>query len=181
MKYLAIGATAIFAGICVLALIIIGSIVSTLNTNTRLKNAVQAQMVVRDANFDKMWKVIEQKAAVTKASAKTRVDLVKALIEGRGAAMVKIVHESNPESAFSGKDYELLSGAIESQRQEFFREEKFLLSKYQEYANHREGAISGTILNLAGRGRLSPPITITSDKTKKAAESGEDNDTKLDI
>lgn len=178
---ISIGIVVIFAACITLLIIAVSTVISTLNNETAMRNGVVAQEKVRNANFDKMWKVIQEKTQITKASAETRKELVQSLVEGREATMIKIIHESNPESAFSGEDFAALSNAVESQRESLFREEKFLISKYQTYSTYFDSVFPNFVLSVLGRQKLDSPLQILSDRTNQAAESGIDNDTKLDL
>lgn len=175
---------AVFGTIIVLVavfLITVSTILTTLNKEAISKNAVIAQMDVREAYFDKMWKVISQRTQVTNVAKETRLKMVEELVAGRPGGFVRIVHESNPESLFDMKEFESLANAIEANRNGFFREQKELISLYQQYSNLFDMQPSGFILSLFGREKQEKPIIISSSSSKEVMESGTEDDVKLEL
>lgn len=123
-------------------LITVGYFVFT-NSEISLRETVNAQQEICEANHDKMFKVITQTAKVPDRfmdKARESFDSIyPKLIEGRyasdGDMLMKWVQESNPEfdlNAFSSL-YENVQIAIESNRQEFFMEQKKLIDLQREH------------------------------------------------
>lgn len=169
------------AGVIILLMIIAGYILGTLNTEAESKNLVAAEVKVIEAHFDKMWKVIEQKTQITKASAQLQKDLVKTLIEGRSGSFIKIVGEQNPQTAFSLEQFNSLSNAVESQREGFFREQEKaqILVKNNHVMFDQQPC--GFVLNLFGRKPVDDIQVISSTVTKGVIESGKDDNVKLEL
>lgn len=179
----ALGIIALVLGLTVFSIggCTVVTVLGTLNSEAQLKNGVKAQENVREAFFDKMAKKITQGTQITKASTTTQKELVKLLIEGRSATFIKIVNESNPAEAFSRSQYDKLYNTIEAERDGFFREQKALTSKYQEYANLYDQPVSGFVLKITGKQQYPEPMVISSDEAKAVRESGKDNKTELNL
>lgn len=153
--------------------------VSYENKNVELKNQVLAQQKSNEANFDKMYKVISQIAQVSEQYRETFKEVYPKLIEGRygnekGGALMKWVTESNP--TFDPRLYERLATAIESNREDFFVEQKKLIDINREHRN--------LLAKWPGSFFLNPSDTIhitivTSQKTGEAFKTGEENDINL--
>lgn len=181
MKYLGLVLVGMIACFVVCCIVTITFVVGILNTEVNLKNFVLAQEKVQSACYDKLWKKIEQETQITVASTKTQKELVNALVSGRQASFIKMITESNPTTIFNQEQFNRLSNTVASERDGLFREQKMLISKVQSYNNFRESAISGIVLNLAGRQAIPEPKLILSDKTDTATETGKDNQTKLGL
>lgn len=104
--------------------------VNAQNKHNTMKNAAVAQVEVRDANFDKMFKTIAQIAQVPEKAKDAFREIYTPLIEGRYSnddqVMFKFIKEQNPQFDFSL--YKDVSIAIESGRNEFFLEQKKMVS-----------------------------------------------------
>lgn len=181
MKYVGIGCIMFFLITMAFGILSITGIVGTLNNDATLKNRVAAQVDVRDAHFDKMFKVIAQRAQITKASSEVQVQLVESLVKGRAATFIKVVQEANPESAFDRSQFTELANSVEAQREDFFREQKLLIDLVREHHTLHDSFPSGFILSFAGRQKVAKPIIITSDTAKEAASSGSENEIELEL
>lgn len=157
------------------------SSVGVLNTDAKQKNQIEAQTETRNLFFDKLFKVISQKTQITKASSKQQKELVEALIQGRQGGFVKLIHESNPESAFSREQFTDLSNSVEAQREGFFREQKELLDLVRENHTLHDSVFSGFVLSISGRSKVESPTMISSEITKSVSESGEENNVDLGL
>lgn len=156
-------------------------VLGTLNTEAQSRNRVVAQVSVREAHFDKMWKVISQGTQITKASADLQRDLVKTLVEGRSASFIKLVNEQNPSVAFSLDQFTSLRNSVEGQREGFFREQEELIDMGRENHLLFDSQPSGLVLSTFGRERVKLPPVISSSLTKEVVESGKDDNVKLEF
>ena len=145
------------------------------NKEIRLRNLSTAQMSVIEANYDKMWKVIQQQAGVADEAKNAFKEIYIPLIEGRysndSGTMMKWITEQNPQ--FNTNLYEKLMTSIEALRADFFQEQKKMISIVNEHNNLRMMFPSSLIVGGAS------PIeytVISSKKTKAVMESGEEND-----
>lgn len=157
------------------------SITGTLDDEAMMRNRVLSQRQVVEANFDKMWKVIEQQTQVVKVSKELQAELVESLVKGRSASFIKIVNESNPESAFSREQFVSLSNSIETQREEFLAEQVKLIDFDRYHRSMFDRVYSGLLLSFFNREPLDNVIVISSDRTKDVINTGLDNPTKLDL
>lgn len=156
-----------------------GMSVSYQNQNIELKNKILAQQKSNEANFDKMYKVISQIAQVSEQYRETFKEVYPQLIEGRygnekGGSLMKWVTESNP--TFDTRLYDRLATAIESNREDFFVEQKKLIDINREHRN--------LLAKWPGTWFLLPGDTIhitvvTSQKTGEVFKAGQENDVNL--
>lgn len=165
-----------------MSFIVLGSTyVSIVDREASVKNQAVAQVQVVEAEFDKMWKVIQQKTQVTKASKDQQRELIESLVQGRSGSFMKIIHESNPESAFSQEQFTSLSNSIEAQRESFMGEQKKMIDFYRSHNTMFDKAVSGIILSFANRNPLGEPTIISSEATKQIMNSGQENDIGLQL
>lgn len=155
--------------------------VSYSNGEIRQRNLVLAQQETCKAFFDKMWKVLQQKAEIADQYKDAFKDIYPGLIAGRysndngGSQMfMKWVTEHNP--SFDLSLYRDLSNAVESERTSFFYEQKKLISMNNEHRN-KIMTFPGTWF-LAGREAIAI-IVITSDATASAYETKQENNLDL--
>ncbi len=173
-KFLVIGGS-IFALILIVA--IIG--ITYGNKEVRVRNKITAQQEVIEGSFDKMWKIINQKAQVSSEYKDAFREIYKDLIEGRygnekGGSLMKLIVESNPN--FDVSLYKDLMNSIEAERTSFFIEQKKLIDLGREHMDLLKTAPSSWFVGNR------PEIKITivsSEKTKQIIESGEENDIDL--
>lgn len=162
-----------------LALICAGYVIGLNNTSLELRERVKAQVEVRDANFDKTWKVIKQQAQLTDKYAEDFKNVYKEMLQGRygsdgSKAMWQWITEQNP--TLNSALYTTLAATIESQRQEFFYEQKKLISYNQEYVVYRKRIPNSLFIGDDPNVEFN---IITSDVTREAAATGSENDITL--
>jgi len=178
---------AIFGTIAVVfGLIMFFSYTGANDKEIKLRSLTTSQEEVCKANFDKMYKVIAQTAQVPsefmKQSKEAFKEIYIPIMEGRysndrGGALMSWITESNPQFDLNaiGKLYERLQIVIESNREEFFNEQKKLIDYQREHHNFINSWWNKNIWGLASRGEIDIHI-ITSAKTKEVYATGEDND-----
>lgn len=153
--------------------------ISVENKQRTLREGVVAQNKKCEAYFDKMWKVLKQKAGVTDQYKDAFMKIYPQLIEGRysqgDGSLMKWVQESNPK--FDISLYQSLMNSIEVEREGFFNEQSTLIDKQKEHKLYIE--------NFPGSWFLSDTLkpveikVITSAKTKEVYSTGEENDVDL--
>jgi len=169
---------AIIIGVSILTLVIIVVIigVSASNKEIRLRSQITAQKQVCEAFYDKLWKVIAQKAQVADQYKDAFKEIYPQLIEGRygnekGGTLMKWITESNP--TFDVSLYKDLMTSIEAERAGFFMEQKRLVDLNNEHRIIRQTFPASVFIG----GRSDIAITIvSSDATKKVMETGKEND-----
>ncbi len=166
-------------GIIAVILIIVVVGISSSNKEVRLRNKIAAQEQVRESYFDKMWKIINQKAQVAEQYKDAFREIYPALIEGRygdekGGTLMKWITENNP--SFDVSLYKDLMSSIEAERTGFFMEQKKLTDLAREHADVRTTLPSSIFVG----GRPAIEVTVvSSDKTKTVMQQGKENDVEL--
>lgn len=135
MKNLSIWIT---VGVVALVLLIVVSMYfSTSNTEISLRNKIEATQTSCTAYYDKMWKIISQKAQVSSQYKESFNDIYKNIMSERyddkGGSLMKWIQESNPN--FDVSLYRDLSASIESERQGFLVEQKSLIDLNLQHRN----------------------------------------------
>jgi hypothetical protein len=153
--------------------------ISYSNNEIRLSNLVTAQVETRDANYDKTWKVISQQVQLTQKYAEDFKDVYKSMLQGRygeqgSQAMWQWIKEQNPQ--LDASLYTKVQNTIEAQREQFFTEQKKLISYNKTHKDLRQ-TFPGSFF-VGNRPDVEFNI-ITSEKTKQVAETGEENDVNL--
>jgi hypothetical protein len=152
--------------------------VSVNNQEIKLRSKIEAQKEVCEAYYDKLWKVISQKAQVTEQYKEAFKDIYPQLIEGRyandGGSLMKWIVESNPD--FDTSLYKDLMSSIEAERAGFFMEQK----KLTDLANQHR-IIKQTFPNslIVGNRPDIEIMIVSSTITKKVMESGIDDDVEI--
>ena len=163
--------------------------VSLNNKEIRLRNLTVAQQETCKANFDKMFKVIKQVAQIPERfadkSKEAFEEIYPQLMTGRysnerGGALMSWVSEHNPsfDMVALGKLYEKLSNAIESNRAEFFNEQKKLISYQKQHKNLIETWPGNWLIKDENKVEIEITI-ITSTATEEVFETGKEDDIEL--
>lgn len=165
---------AIGIGIVVVIGIFIMWGVSISNKEVKLRNLSDAQLQVIEANYDKMWKTIQQQAQITEKAKDSFKEIYVPLIEGRysdgGGQFMKWIQEHNPQ--FDQTMYTKLMTSVEALREEFFQEQKKMVSIVNEHENLRETLPSSMIV---GSRDVIDFKVISSQKSKSVMTTGEEN------
>jgi hypothetical protein len=166
------------------------------NSEIRLKNRGNAQQEVCAAFFDKMWKVLQQKAGVTDQYKDGFKEIYTALMEGRYSndgsgqgqqTFMKWIQESNPQ--FDASLYKDLMASIEGERNGFFVEQEKLIDIDREHKNMCQ-TFPNTIVvgkrpeigyqeDADGNVIRKGIVIIKSLKTDEVYKSGQENDVEL--
>lgn len=169
----------IIVSVVVLVVLVGGTAWNCIGTEVSLRNQFNAQLDVNEASFDKTWKIIQQNSQVTQKEretfAKTYTEIMEAKqgIAGNGS-LASFLTESKVE--LSDDAYLRLMSTIESQRESFFRDQKKLAQIKQQHDNSRTTPVM-KIFN-GGKPELEM-IIVSSDKSKEALTTGQENDVDL--
>lgn len=161
-------------------LIIIGSTwIFSSNKEIKLRNKIEAQQTVCKAYYDKLWKVISQKAQVADEYKNAFDTIYPKLIEGRygdekGGTLLKFITESNPD--FDITLYKEVSNSIEAERAGFFAEQQILIDLKNEHNNLRQTFPSKIFVGSRPEIELN---IISSDKTDAVYSEGKENDVEV--
>lgn len=168
----------IIIGLSILTIvIIIGSMwISSNNKEVGLRNKLTGQVKVVEAYYDKLWKIISQKAQIAEQYKDAFMKVYPTLMEGRygnekGGALMKFIVESNPNYDVSLlKD---LAQSVEAERTGFFYEQK----KMTDLSIQHNDVLTKFPSSIFVGSRPQIPIKIISSAvTKKVMETGEEND-----
>jgi len=146
------------------------------NEEVSLRNQAVAQQEANKVVYDKVWKVISQKAQIADKYQGSFKEIYGSIMDSRyqgeakQAPLFKFVAEHNPN--FSTKLYEDLSDAIESNGAEFARVQNRLIDIKREHDNLRMKFPSSVF--VGERPELKIDI-VTSGKTKETFVTGEEN------
>lgn len=150
------------------------------NKEIDLRSQYVAQEKVNETIYDKVWKIIQQKAQIKSDYAKDFKNIYTDVMNARygnesnGSPLFKWIQEQNPN--FSIDLYKDLSQTIEAQRNEFARVQARLIDIKREHQNLR--LKFPTSLFVGGRPELELKI-VTSSKTEQAFETGKEDDISL--
>ena len=147
------------------------------NTEVRLRNTIEAQQKTCEAYYDKLWKVLQQKAGVTDQYKGAFKDIYADLIGGRYQdkdLLFKFVVESNPQ--FDASLYKDLMASIEAERNGFLMEQRRLIDLDREHRTLRQ-TIPGSFF-VGGRPDVKITV-VTSERTEAVFTSGQENDIEL--
>jgi len=153
--------------------------ISIENKEIDLRATTEAQNKKCEAYFDKMWKILKQKAGVTDQYKEAFKDIYPKLIEGRysqgDGSLMKWVQESNP--TFDASMYKDLMKSIEIERTGFFNEQSTLIDMQREHKTYLLKAPSRWFLD----DNLKPVEikVITSSKTDEVYRTGKEDDIDL--
>lgn len=177
IKYSVIGLVAL------IVIFTIGWFVSTdIETDNRevdLRNAVTAKVSDEEATFDKMWKILAQKAQVADQYKGAFKEIFPALIEGRyskgDGSLMKWIQESNP--SFDASLYKDLMASIDVERNAFLTTQRQLIDLKREHDNLRMKWPSKWFIN-ADVQEIQIKI-ISSETSKETMRTGMENDINL--
>ena len=170
----------IAVGVCCLLFVIVLAVsgVSTLNTEARLRTAIEAKQTDNTSEFDNMFKKITQVAQVSEKQADT---LRAIFVEHAGArggpkgSLATWIKESVPNVDL--KTFENLQNIITASRDRWTNRQKELIDLDRERTQMFRVFPASIYLSFAGRREGDVEITVvTSGKTKRAFATGEDND-----
>lgn len=151
--------------------------VSYSNTEVKLRNTIEAQQQACEAYYDKLWKVLQQKAGVTDQYKGAFKEIYSDLISGRYQdkdLLFKFVVESNPQ--FDASLYKDLMASIEAERNGFLMEQRRLIDLDREHRTLRQ-TIPGSWF-VGGRPDMKITV-VTSERTEAVFTSGQENDIEL--
>lgn len=164
-------------------IILLSSVIGYYNQAIELKNTFNQKKDERAAFYDKMSKIISQKAKVAQRNDSSFKDVVNSIMGAREDGpnvMFKWIKESNPSVTFTevSKLFADLSRTIESQREGFFEEEKMIQDVVKQHNNLLERFPANLILGFLGIEHLKY-TPIQSSYSKKVMESGIDDNTEV--
>jgi hypothetical protein len=175
---IALGALGIAA---VFALIVVVYVISTLNNENRIRQAVIAKQRDNTSEMDNMWKKISQVAQVTEGQKNALVEIFNGYAQARsgkggGGSLATWIHESVPN--VDTKTFENLQNIITGSRDRWTMQQKELIDLKREDDTILTTIPSGWICSMFGRTSIDITI-VTSSRTEEAFKSGRDDDTQV--
>ncbi len=157
----------------------ISSMIGIKNEEATLRVQIKKQTEVCSIRFDDMWKIIKKKAQIPEHYKDDFKDLILAdntTTYGENGlqigGMMNMIQKTNP--TFSPDMYKDLMQTIETEMKSFESEQKSLIALSEQHEILLT-TFPGTMF-LSGIQPIEIKL-VTSGKTKKAYETGEDNDT----
>ena len=151
------------------------------NEAVELETQFSAQVEANKSTYDKMWKIIQQKAGVSQQYASDFKANFSAIMTGRYGnpdnrekSLMLWIKEKNPE--FSIDLYKDLNRSVEALRTEFDLSQKKMIDIKRVHDNLRLKFPSS--LAMFGKSELQLKM-VTSDRTDKAFETGKDDNVDL--
>jgi hypothetical protein len=171
----------LITGLSIIILIVMTIIwsISISNSEIKIRNRGLAQQKVCESYYDKLWKVISQKAQVAEKYKESFKEIYLPLIEGRykndkNGTFMKWITEHNP--TFDASLYKDLMASIEGERNGFFIEQSKLIDIDREHKTMRQTFPNSVI--IGSRKDLEIKI-ITSSQTEKVYESCKEDSVKV--
>lgn len=147
------------------------------NREIDLSTQITAQNKVIENYYDKMWKILKQKAGITEKYRDSFKDIYVGIMKGRysdgGGEMMKWIQESNPQ--FDASLYKDLMNSVEVERTGFYNAQNRLIDMSREHTNLLRKAPSRWFIDA----QPIPIRIITSDQTESVIKSGKDNNIEL--
>lgn len=148
------------------------------NKEIELRNRFNAQNKKREAYYDKLWKILQQKAEISNEYKDGFKDIYVSIIDGRyskgDGSLMKFIQEANPN--FDVSLYKDLMNEITIQREGFYNEQVILIDIQNEHINLCTNMLYSMFI------KNTTPLEfklIESAKTKQVFETGEENDVEL--
>jgi len=173
----------IFAGGFALLALVLGLwLIGTYNDAATLRNQYESKVAANSAEFDNMWKKIQQTAQVPEAQKNAFREIFEGYAnartsEGQGRVMTWI-KEAAPTVDL--RLYGQLMNIITGSRDGWTRNQRELVSISEQY-NQRLSVFPGNfILPMMGFQKIVPKV-ITSTRTEAAFATGKDDDVNLNM
>lgn len=145
-----------------------------------MENQIDAQYDANKSNYDKMWKTFKEMTQVTELQAEQFKDVYTDLISGRyedSAPLFSAIQEANPSLGI--EVYTTLQRQIAADRAVFDNNQKKILdiiNQYNTFVEH-EAIIVAMLTNREPM--KGSDFIITSERTEKTFESGQDDEIDL--
>ena len=148
------------------------------NQEVDLRTQFDMQQEKCKSYFDKMWKIIKQKAQISEKYKDSFTEVYVKMMDARykqgSGAMMQWIKEQNP--TLDSSIYKELGNTIEAQRNGYHNENVLLLDIKRQHDSLRQKFPSSLIV---GSSKPLEAIVVTSGKTKESFRTGEENDVDL--
>jgi len=169
---------------CLLVVIVVAfSLIGTLNTEGRLRTAIEAKQTDNTSEFDNMWKKISQVAQIPEQKKNALMDIFNSHAKARsggqkGGSLALWIKESVPNVDL--KVFDNLQNIIVASRDRWTMRQKELIDLNRERTQMFRVIPSNIFLAIVGRQEGDVKITVvTSSRTEKSFQTGKDDDVDL--
>lgn len=163
-----------------LGVVLVATVISTLNRETMLATSIQAKQRDNANEMDGMWKTIDQVAQTTQAQKDALVEIFTGYAKARtpqtGGTLANWIKEAVPNVDTS--TFNNLQNIIAGKRDGFVMRQKELLDLSREHNRLLQTIPSGWICSIFGRKPIEV-IIVTSSRTEGAFKTGKDDDVTL--
>ena len=171
----------VIAGVAaVTAFVFLASGVSIYNDQARLKNLYEMKIKSNEAEFDNMWKKLQQTAQIPDAQKEAFKDVFTSYakartVEGQGRVMAW-VKEAIPN--YNGKIFTKLMNIVIGSRDGWTSRQNELVDIARQYNANLVVFPKNILLPIFGFAKIDPKI-ITSSRTEETFKTGKDDDVTL--
>ena len=157
------------------------SVIGTMNTEARLRTAIEAKQKDNTSEFDNMWKKISQVAQVTDGQKNALLEIfqshakARAGEKGQGGGLMSWIQESVPN--VDTTTFNNLQNIIVGSRDGWTNRQKELVDLERERIQMFRVFPSNIYLSLLGRNEGDVKIQlVTSSRTERSFDTGKDDD-----
>ena len=165
----------LLGGIC-----IFGQGVSVYNTHIDLKTKIEAQQKSNEANFDAMWKKINQVAQVSDKYKDGLKEVLMSYTQGRKKESDQLLMDWTKEAVptFDSSIYKQINNVIVGSRDDFFNNQKILIDLSRQHNQFIQKFPNNLFCGILNIKEIEIKV-VTSSNTEKAFETGKEDDIKL--
>lgn len=168
------------AVLLVTAIVLVLSGVSIYNEAASVKNTYEMKVKSNEAEFDNMWKKIQQVAQVPDAQKEAFKEVYSSYASSRTSPnqgqMMAWIKESVPN--YNGEIYTQLMNVITGSRDGWTMRQNELVDIARQYNAHLVVFPKNILLKFCGFEKIEPKV-ITSTKTEQSFKTGKDDDVEL--
>lgn len=179
---LALGAIVVAAVGLIFVLIFGMYLLSTYNNQADLNNRYEMKVVDDNNEFDNMWKQVSQSYQIADANKNAFKEIFASWAQGStpqdGGKVMLWIKQAVPDTKGVADIYKDVMNVMTSKRDGFTMRQKELIAIAEQYNRNLAIQPRGFFLKLFGFKHIDPKI-VTSTRTKKAFETGVDDDVSL--
>lgn len=156
---------------------IVGKGVGLYNEHINLKTQIEAKQQDNTANFDAMWKKINQVAQVSDKYKDGLKDVLTAYVEGRKKDSDNLLMDWTKEAVptFDASIYKQINNVIVASRDDFYNNQKLLIDLSRQHNLLIEQFPNNLYAKFLNIQKIEIKI-VTSTKTDQAFETGKEDD-----
>ena len=165
----------LLSGVC-----IFGKGVSVYNTHIDLKTKIEAQQKSNEANFDAMWKKINQVAQVSDKYKDGLKEVLMSYTQGRKKESDQLLMDWTKEAVptFDSSIYKQINNVIVGSRDDFFNNQKILIDLSRQHNQFIQKFPNNLFCGILNIKEIEIKV-VTSSNTEKVFETGKEDDIKL--